>query len=156
MTGVIDWSWTTSASISQSIGMACTRDGRWRLAARLARKPRRCNMPLATAAVKAQLPSTPTNKNKIRGGARRPVPCGNHQSRNFYFPPPRDTSKKNRGKGQEKGTASWTDPATAAGTDPREEESHTARQPPALSPPPPLLPSASHLLIHGPCFGWPD
>jgi len=75
-----------------------------------------------------QLPSTQPTRTKYVGALEhkaRPVQCGNHQTYAFYFPPSRDTSKKNRGKGQEKGKPSWTNPGSAAET-PREEESHTA------------------------------
>ncbi|KAK8445487.1 hypothetical protein SEVIR_9G334750v4 [Setaria viridis] len=145
MTGVIDW--TTSASISQSIGMY----NRWRLAARLARKPRRCNMPLATAAVKGTAPINPNQQEQNTWGRPKtrpgPVHCGNHQSRDFYFPPPRDTSKKNRGKGQEKGTASWTDPALAAGTPARKNPT-----PPTTGA---INPSSASPLRIPPAHSWP-
>ena len=100
-----------------------------------------------------QLPSTQPTRTKYVGALEhkaRPVQCGNHQRYAFYFPPSRDTSKKNRGKGQEKGKPSWTNPGSAAET-PREEESHTANN--HGQHPSPSLPSASHLLSHGRVVG---
>jgi len=152
MTGLIDW--TTCTSIGQSIGLC----NRWRLA-RLARKPRRCNMPLATAAVKGIAPINPNQQEQNTWGRpkTRPDLCpAAIMKLEFYFPPPRDTSKKNRRKGQEKGTVSWTDPAPAVGT-PREEESHTANNHRQHRP---LPSSVSPLRIppaHSwPCFWWLD
>ena len=92
-------------------------------------------------------PSTATNKNKIRGGPRTQGQTGAVRQSSkicFLFPSPScDTSKKNRGKGQDKSTSSWTNPGSAAET-PREEESHTANhhgQHPSPSLPFPLHPT---------------
>ena len=107
-------------------------------------------MLLATAAVKDTAPINPTNKNKIRGGPRTQGQTGAVRQSSkicLLFPNP---SKKNRGKGQEKGTSSWTNPGSAAET-PREEESHTANN--HGQHPSPSLPSASHLLSHGRVVG---
>lgn len=134
MTGLIDWDhW---GIISQSIGLY----NRWRLA-RLARKPRRCSMLLATAAVKDTAPINPNQQEQTTWGAlehkARPEQCGNHQRYAFYFAPSRDTSKKNRGKGQEKGTSSWTNPGSAAETPERKNPT----QPPTPFSPFPLHPT---------------
>jgi hypothetical protein len=150
MAGLIDWTTGINRPINRpSIGLY----NRCRLA-RLARKPRRCNMPLATEAVKAQLPSTPTNKNKIRGGALRQGQTGalwQSSKLGFLFPSTPRYIQKESGKRARKRYGQLDGPRPGVGTlarknpTPPTTTAHTA--------PPPSLPSASHLLIHGHVFG---
>ena len=152
MTGLIDW--TTCTSIGQSIGLC----NRWRLA-RLARKPRRCNMPLATAAVKGIAPINPNQQEQNTWGRpkTRPDRCpAAIMKLGFLFPPtPRYIQKESEKRARKRyGQLNGPRPGRR---DPREKESHTANNHRQHRP---LPSSVSPLRIppaHSwPCFWWLD
>ena len=133
MTGLIDW--TTGASIGQSIGPC----NRWRLA-RLARKPRRCNMPLATAAVEGKAPINPNQQeqNTLGRPKTRPDRCpAAIMKLGFLFPPTPRYIQKESEKRARKRYGQLDRPRPGRRDPPRGRIPH--RQQPPPTPPPPLL-----------------